>query len=101
MTAACSSPLCDYTCIQVEAEDVVGQRTVKELCEKVEHCIYTLYLSAQKVLTATLAFILKPRIIIYVTATSMVQRDLSSPVTLQVARCCKPGLGWKPSQFLW
>lgn len=60
MTAACSSPLCDYTCIQVEAEGVVGQKTEKELCDKVEHYwFYTLYLSALKVLTATLAFILK------------------------------------------
>lgn len=55
MTAACS-PLCDNTCIHVEAEDVFGQRTKKELCEEVEHhCIYTLYLLALKVSTVTLA----------------------------------------------
>lgn len=61
MTAACS-PLCDYRRIQVEAEDEVGQRTEKELSEKAEyHCIYTLYLSVLKVLTVTLAFILKAR----------------------------------------
>lgn len=60
MIGACSSLLCAYTCIQVEAEDVVAQRTEKELRDKVEHhWFYTLYLSALKVLTATLAFILK------------------------------------------
>jgi len=42
VTAACSSPLCDYMYLQ-EAEDVLQQRTEKELCEKAEHhCIYTL-----------------------------------------------------------
>lgn len=62
MTAACSSPLCDYTYLHVKAEDALRQRTEKELCEKAEHhCIYTLYLLAQKlfVLMVTLAFILK------------------------------------------
>lgn len=48
MTAACSSPLCDYTYLHVKAEDALRQRTEKELCEKAEHCIYTLYLLAQK-----------------------------------------------------
>lgn len=41
--------LCDYTYLQAEAEDDVGYRTEKQLCEKAEHhCIYTLYLLAQK-----------------------------------------------------
>lgn len=61
MTAVCS-PLCDYTCMHVEAEDVLGQRTEKQLCQEIEHrCIYTLYLSALKVLTVSLAFLLKAR----------------------------------------
>lgn len=46
VTAACS--LCDYTCVQVEAEDEAGHRTVKELCEKAEyHCIYVVSFSTE------------------------------------------------------
>lgn len=49
VTATSSSPLRNYTYLEVEAEDVLGQRPENELCEKADqHCIYILHILLQK-----------------------------------------------------
>lgn len=99
MIAACSSPLRDYTYLEVEAEEVLGQRTEKELCEKADqHCAYTLHILLQK-----LSFngYLSPysksedRVYFRLQLPEQVLRDLSCSRQDRY----KPGLVWKLSNF--
>lgn len=97
--AASSSPLRDYTYLEVEAEDVLGQRAEKELCEKADqHCIYTLHILLQKL---SFNSYLSPysksenRVYFRLRLPEQVHRSLSH--SRQDRH--KPGLVWKLSNF--